>query len=1440
MNWTNFQTYNDAPTKAFEILCNQLFENWCKEAYASKVASFNVVNGAGGDGGVESYAVLTDGKIIGLQAKWFPDSITANQMGQIKNSINTALKMRPQIMRYIVCVPRDLSSLTAKSDKTEEKRWEDMRSGVLEEYPDLILELWNETRLTKELQKNCSAGIFKFWFRRAEISEECIKFSFEKSKNSWLSTKYIPELNTYGRIHDSICTYLGDVEQHKKFSKFFAEVTDLYKKFYSASDELMDVCGENDPELVRMLNETKSKIQTMQSEGEKIQAWLENESIVSLEVDEKIFLMDFDTVADQLKENKEKGSYYFFFSAVIKVLQMLDKAPIQLILNQILHANERKSLIFLGEPGTGKTHGIAAETERLLKEEYHVPILIQARDISVTATWKDILISNLGLSNSWSEEEIWQGLTSLANRKKFHALDSSNKVVVLPKIMIVVDGVDESFPHDKWVERIQETETIVQNYPLIRFVFMSRPYVFSDRNSGGKIINVNVNGDVAPYELFDSYAKAYNINASGVEWVKYALTTPLALKLFCELNEGKSLNYYSGSDVSIANLLKEKIQKLEREYCKEDTNAQIADQNIFRAILTLENLFRCESRGERSQIINLIVQRLSVSNICAKKMVNYLENYGILRPYCEHGSGLLLSDTYYYYPGIQGYFDYASALMLIDEYKIPQDIDFDKCKKIPRNTYYILAIISIQKFDYLITDNESIGAVIGEAFKEELFTFALRYINPVSAEKYKSQLLLLMGDSAERLKIITNKLILPLARENKHPLGVALLDKFLNGFQYPAQRDVLWSVPNYLKDSQGKVWHSSSEVALGEKLYSLTSDDTAEGLPTVYAWALSTVDNMKRQTYRIDLMKWARKVPDEFYQLFLKFSTVNDPQIRSDIFSILMSLVFEDENTELLTNATKWLMENILAPDKIEENRDIAIRHYSTSIIRKAISLKVVDPVIALQYLPPYLATSNEIALSEEALAGTYMGGYKGITYDLGRYVLSDHITSVFPIQDREIGKQYEKLIEDIAKNHPKFKGISSNQFILSVAYEFISRCGWNEKFWYYKKDGQEIWGIDLAIYNTHWPQTHGSQSPIMTICEKYVWQARNYISGFLSDRLKYADDDGANYMEDYGLADDFVIPALEIGPLNPEDVTDLYPWHIPERNAVIISGKPKCQDDIKYAVQTSPDITWQKWIEVDNAQRQYPIDGNRLIALYGYLCFEGSVGVETNLYLNTILIDTSDVDKFVRRLLEDTAFAYRISNPTDWSGGCSANCYMTPKEMCWMPWKKRYDSSNIYNFPDLKIHSAVDTCTYNFIEYGDVSYELPSAPIREMLKIMDTDGYLFYDQDKKIKAANVLVGESWGTREKYLFADNSLLQAVEQSGNTLLWIMCEQRRESAKARERFEGFYTEKERDYIGFFRNKKFITFQISLGKGRKGEADGEDASLSNMLKQYGIENV
>lgn len=141
MNWTNFQTYGMAPDKAFEVLCNQLFENWSKEEYKPDIASIRVVNGAGGDGGVESYAVLKDGSIIGLQAKWFPTSMASSQIAQIKNSIKTAKKVRPEISRYIVCVPRDLASKTARSENSEDTRWENMTQAWLRIILDLAVEL---------------------------------------------------------------------------------------------------------------------------------------------------------------------------------------------------------------------------------------------------------------------------------------------------------------------------------------------------------------------------------------------------------------------------------------------------------------------------------------------------------------------------------------------------------------------------------------------------------------------------------------------------------------------------------------------------------------------------------------------------------------------------------------------------------------------------------------------------------------------------------------------------------------------------------------------------------------------------------------------------------------------------------------------------------------------------------------------------------------------------------------------------------------------------------------------------------------------------------------------------------------------------------------------------------------------------------------------------
>lgn len=993
MNWTKFQTYGMAPEKAFEVLCNQLFTNWCKEEYNSDVASIRVVNGAGGDGGVESYAVLKDGSIVGLQAKWFQISMSSGQMTQIKNSIKTAKSVRQEISRYIVCVPRDLASKTAKGKKTESARWDNMLTSMHVDYPDLVVELWDETRIISELQKSSSSGIFKFWFENAEISDESVRYAFEKAKSSWLTTKYVPELNTFGNIEQIVSRYLGDPMKREKQIKTLQRIYDLCKNYHFAAEAFRTICGDC-PELTVILDQSEDDLCAIAEDCIKIIDWYREEVTFDGEINISTFDVNFDSLADNINQHKDSTLHHFHASDVKRILRKLAEFDLYMLIKDFQSSYRKDSLLFLGAPGTGKTHGISALAEKLLVDGLHIPLVIQARNIPLSNTWRDIICDYLGLSTKWNEDELWQALTSLANRRRFQKPNISSEINVSPKVIIFVDGLDESSTHERWTERIQETIAITSNYPQIRFCFTARPTAFKGGINYAKVERLSNAGDVPTHMLFDSYIRAYNISTQNNGWLKYSLTSPLALKLFCELNQNQTVNLSSRTEVSMTELWRKKIEMIEREYC-EKIRCSAKNQYIQKAIIYLSSQFIDSPRIERSSFIEEVSVELKITIERAENLSECLENYGILSCYCEHGTGLS-PDVYFYYPGIQGYFDFASALQLLSRYKHPKDIDFNECKAIHTNTLNSLAIIAIQRYGYLLTRNVTINSVLNDWAWRELQFLALLHSDYNTATQFKKRIVEIMSENAGNLIGIVNGLVLPLSRDCEHPLGVKLLDGFLKGFEKPAQRDILWSVPGYPGNSVGKRWHQIEILELEGEKYLLSIDDTYNGCPSVYAWALSTVNNSIRNLYRNRLMEWARLVPREYYKLFLNFSEVNDPQIKSDLFSILMCLIYDITDYNLIKEASEWILENILYPNKIDENRDISIRYYSIAIVNRATMLDVLDSESLRKYLPPYSVNGNRITLNKDALAGTRMSGYSAIDYDLARYVLVDHIAADF------------------------------------------------------------------------------------------------------------------------------------------------------------------------------------------------------------------------------------------------------------------------------------------------------------------------------------------------------------------------------------------------------------------------------------------------------------
>lgn len=1415
MNWSTFQTYNDSPERAFEILCNQLFENWNKREYNNKLASFCVVNGSGGDGGVESYSTLTNGKIVGLQAKWFLYSISDNQIQQIKKSIETAIKIRPQIFRYIVCIPRDLASDTGRGTNTETKRWETLLEDVRSKHPDLSVELWNETRIIKELQEDSSAGIKKYWFENSEISEDSFSFAFEKSKESWLKTKYVPDLNAYGGIDNYISLTLGEVNKRRELAAISLKITVLCEELDKAILEFKEVLKDKDTELNEELDDILARARLLSSACRTIYAWCIQESVSICDIDRSAFSFDFESRCETINRSHGALHHHFHLSEVTKILRKLSSIDIYQIFDEFNSSVCTSPVLFLGEPGTGKTHGVAASSEKLLNNCIHTPLVIQARNISLNMNWKDIISVTLGLSSNWSEDEIWQAMISMVNRHRFSSVYINSNVKIVPKLLIIVDGIDESAPYEVWNDRIKEAGIITNRYQQVRFCFTSRPFVFSKNLSGITTKRLSTTGDTPIHTLFERYVEAYNITARNYGWLKFALTTPLSLKIFCELNKGKTVEYTKNTDVSLTNLLRNKIDLIENEFAKEE-KASIKNQYILRAILVLSDMFLKNKSAEYNDVISNLINNLGASQQQCARILQYLENYGILSPFCKHGEGLK-PDVYFYIPGIQGYFDYAMALKLLELYGHPQNIDFKQCSAIENEALYALSVMAMQNHNYLVTRNKTIDHVIDEWSKQDLQFFALRHTSHENGLLFKERSLEIMSENADGLMTITNNLILPLCRDVEHPLGVKLLDEFLFSFELPAQRDLFWSVPSFLRESDGYKWHTMQSIDLDEEEYALTKDDTFNGCPSVYAWSLSTLNNTLRKEYRSNLMRWAKHNPCDFYNLFLKFSLINDPQIKSDLFSILVCLVYDGADAAIIKKASNWMMENVLNPAKVFGIMDVSIRYYAIAIVNKAVMIGLYSSDDVVSYMPPYKSDDYAIALDERALAGTRMRGYSAIEYDLARYVLIDHFESAFSQYGHRDGDQITDLINKVAQLHPEVKNIKNEQFIISAAFAYLLQVGWNEEEFYNFKQKEQgegiIGGLDIAILRRYTPATHGLQSSVMTVCEKYIWQFRNYMGGFLADRLLYWNNYEPENISDYGLLDDFTIPIQDVEQIDPDNLPEDNPWYIPEPKNVLIESENCSKEEVINSVIHAPNLNWEKWITINNADKQYKINSDTLLALNNYSCFYGSAGVETCIFISSILIDSKDINVLIDKIANDKDLSKRISNPVDWHGGIISSCYITPKEVCWFPWKKRYNSRNAEDFPELSIQSAVDECCYNFPEYGDVYYDIPSAPVRKLLQIVDSNGYLFYDDNKKIKAHYSVSGEKWRTVQNYLLVDKKeLLDALQNCGKSLIWILREYRREDGKACEKYGKFYAEKDSSYVGFFKNGEFVVKQIN----------------------------
>lgn len=189
---------------AFEELCSQLGSLEPRGAGATFYRK-----GLGPDAGVECFLRRTNGDETGWQAKFFSE-FDNSQVGQLDESIESALKRHPRLTTYIVCMPINLRDPRGRGKKqTELQRWEKWKEKWEKRAKarKLKIELWDATAIGSRLQRKEPKyeGRLAYWFDENVLTAQWFKQRFEQAKAN-LGHRYTPERRRSRRIRRCAAT----------------------------------------------------------------------------------------------------------------------------------------------------------------------------------------------------------------------------------------------------------------------------------------------------------------------------------------------------------------------------------------------------------------------------------------------------------------------------------------------------------------------------------------------------------------------------------------------------------------------------------------------------------------------------------------------------------------------------------------------------------------------------------------------------------------------------------------------------------------------------------------------------------------------------------------------------------------------------------------------------------------------------------------------------------------------------------------------------------------------------------------------------------------------------------------------------------------------------------------------------------------------------------
>jgi len=1407
MNWTKFNTYGDSPQNAFETLCNQLFERYLKRTYKTDLIKFRVINGAGGDGGIEAYGQLSIGDVIAVQAKWFQQSLDDSEIKQIKNSILTAKKLRAKIKEYIICIPHNVNSLKiGRGNKPtinhEENKINNLIDEIYSAYPDLKLTWWFDNEILNELQQANNEGVHKFWFDKEVISLDYLSKHFALQKKGWLHERYIPELHGQGMIHEEyqkLCFSLHF--RNELLSKAIQAIADLKFCIFhiehfiptntaSEINEELILIREN---LLKFSDELKSIADAVKTGNDYYKPNL---------------LAEVDIWKTKLKLEKLNANNIQknLLPKLILGLDKIHKYDLPQYIQHFAFDFNQKIRLVIGEPGTGKTHGLTNCVEFHLASN-SPSIIIQAKGAPCN-DWTQILSKSLEIN--WSKDEILSALETLATKndvQKATALKAGEEHnYEITKAIICVDGLEEEIEHEKeWYARIRECEQLTAEYPRVRFIFSARRYFYNNEEVPQRGIFEDVflprEGDVAIEDVAPRYFSKdhYNIKLSSPSLIR-GIDSLLALRLFCEEYQNRSIKETDKIVTATRDLINLKIDRLNKEFVSKLQEKKGATRNpVMDSLEIIAKFFYENHEVEHNELADLISPALKnyLDGSEIDSLIDYLaDNAFLIRFERIDEDGVLKKRKHYYSITYQSliehiisegiYYDITSgSLNRIPKFlhePIMRPLDFN-----PKDSFGPFEISPNQKIIQNIINNLLIesGKLIGEnnflieGFDEwEIKQYQLTAISkaPVSvAKNYKTKIDELFYSGYTNLSYVLEYLILPSSYSAESPFGAEYLHQTLINHSV-FERDKIWSgldIYETGKLSETERYRYQNETSkvvfreLGVGKPILFEWYLHNERPLVFAWGLSTIDQELRNDLRVSLTGWAIKSPSEFLLLLKKIFNCNDPQIQEDLASIMLGVASRMKDKETIKELAIWSIENIF--NHLDIHRNIIVRQGFRAIVERAFQYGVISNDEVQKCRPRPLQTFSLIPL-ERNLTATGQGECYPIVHDLAWYV---------------IGKAYDDFLEypsvfgDGVKDNdcPEAKALLNEyRAAYSDSELFASNWGMAAGISYIRN-----LGLTRTEGNWHTQATHGSKSKVFTYEEKYTWLAVHYIQGYLSDYIPAKKWSGnREFVSDYSQITDIPNPAESVHDIDKEieKLKIKNEWIVKE----VLSKELEIGDEINQSitnwVNEEPVFDLEKWLSFDSTDFQIEEPNRKWLALFNDTSLHDSKQFcYSYFYSVACLIKKEDLPSLIKIILSNPDSLHFISHMDGLHSSPRTDTYCNPTDIVWMTWIEEDETAetfyDVISDEEKYLDHTITEITQKDIN-GESYIRLPSKKIRKLIDCYELLGSELKDANGKTLAFNHNVSDgAFLDNQELVLVDKDILgKLVDKEGYEIVWFL--------------------------------------------------------------------